>query len=211
MWVSLLRQLTPTRRPRRMPQGLAPVTARSAPHRLMRRLARPLLGAFLALIGVLAPVESPDLPAPLDDLAGARPASAQTDKWVVPGEPSQCPTTPGLYRPQPGDPGDGTASECVLEAPVCPKSRLHDDQYMTLSEEYPNFCEEIIYEAVDSDLYSKCNGERGLAVLIEVIEGPPDSRTCRLVHPATCRTGMHRISSTTCRAVQRRTLDHLAR
>ncbi len=167
----------------------------------MRRLARPLLGAFLALIGVLAPIESPDLPAPLDDLAGARPASAQT-VWVEPGEPSPCPTTPGVYRPQPGDPDDGTASECVLEAPVCPETRLHDDQYMTLSEEYPNFCEEIIYEADDSVLYTTCTGERGLAVLIE---GPSGSRTCRLVSPATCSAGMHRISSTTCRAVQRRT------
>ena len=163
------------------------------------RAAKLALCVVVALAVLVSPWESGLLPAPVQDLGGAH-AAAQTG-WVEPGTPDDCPTTPGLYRPQPGDPEHNTASECVLIARVCPESRLHEGRYMTLSDEYPNFCEESIAEVDDGDLYSACIGEKGLAVLEE---GSSGRGICRLVHPARCSAGMNRISATDCRAVQRR-------
>ena len=207
------------------------MTGARAARRTLRRLARPLVGAFLALSGILAPVEGPDLPRPLDGLVGAAPAHAQTPPlepdtssgWVTDGVPSPCPVIPVPWSPvapvAPDHPDYDdeaqaayeTASECVLELPACPESRLidHDDELavgaslgigriMALSSQYPNFCEESVARADDTDLYDECTNERGVAVL--AADG-----TCRLVHPAVCSDGMHRITASTCRAVQRRT------
>ena len=173
---------------------------------MLRRLFKPLLGALLALIGVLAPVESPDLPDLLDGLIGTAPVRAQTPPpmWVESGDPSDCPVVPAPWSPQPGDANDETASECVLETSACPASRIYRNQYMILSMEYPNFCEESVNEAVDSVLYNQCTNQRGVAMLRT---GPSGNRICRLVYPATCSDGMHRVSAAKCRAVRRRTWE----
>lgn len=161
---------------------------------------------MLAVIGALAPVEPPDLPAPFGGHTGANSAHAQTPppKWVETGDPSDCSTVPAPWSPQPGDPDEDTAAECVLEIDVCPASRLSSGRNMVLSTQYPNFCEERAEEAVDLPLYNQCTGEQGLAVQIN---GPVGNRVCQLVHPTTCSDGLHRINATTCRAVQRRTWE----
>ena len=216
-----------------MPEGLAAMsTGPEAKRRLRtRQLVRAFLGVILVLLGVLAPAGSPDLPAPLDDLAGAPLASAQTPPpTVIDGTPDPCLAAPVLWSPQPLDPDFMTASECVLELPACPESPLVTGQYMRLSappaglatqfpdlatlypdaieypriagmDRYPEFCEERVLQIDDPTAYNTCINLTGYTV-IQYTDG--GLAGCRLIHPISCAAGLHRDGSVTCRAVHRR-------
>ena len=197
-----------------MPQGLAPVSARPVPPLLLRRLGKPLLGAFLALVGVLAPIESSVLPDPIGDIIGSPEAAAQVGS-VISGIPNPCPTVPEPWDDAtPNDP-PGT---CILIRPACPVSPLSStipgvDVEFRLSLTYtsppglntfPDFCEARILQSQDSATYATCLASTGYAVL--TYQDGLDLG-CRLVIPASCVALMHRVRSDTCRAVQRRTWD----
>ena len=198
----------------------------------IRHRIRAFLGVVLVLLGVLAPAGSPDLPAPLDDLVGAPLASAQTPPppTVIDGTPDPCLATPVLWSPQPLDSDFMTASECVLELPACPESPLVSGHYMRLSvppaglatqfpdlallypnaieypriagmDRYPEFCEERVLQIDDPIIYNACINLTGYTVIQYTDGGQPG---CRLIHPISCAAGLHRDSSTTCRAVHRR-------
>ena len=187
---------------------------------------------MLALIGVLAPIESPDLPPPLDGLAGAPAASAQPPPppTVIDGTPDPCQTSPILWSPQTSDPDFMTAPECVLELPACPESPLVSGQYMRLSvppaglaTQFPDLA--VLYpdaieypQVAGMDRYPEFCEERVLQVddpvayntclnitgytVIQYTDGGQSG--CRLLFPIACAVGLHRSGLATCRAVHRR-------
>ena len=178
------------------------MTARRRPRlrRRLRPLVKWLLGAFLALIGVLAPIEPPGLPEPLH-LVGAPTASAQTT--VITGTPDACPEDPIDTRNWQVDTND--ASLCELRDLACAEHPLQSGTYLTPSTQYPDFCEAPpILEAVDATMYQDCEVLTGYA--IEIITRPT-GRECRMIQPARCASGLHRVGFNTCLRVQRRTWE----
>ena len=185
------------------------MTARPTSRPVLRRLFKPLLGAFLALIAVLAPIESPDLPAPLDDLAGAPPASAQTPT-VISGTPDPCPDPTDLrWKPNATDP-----SLCEIRDLACSEHPLVTGAYLSPSTEFPDFCEATVNPG-DPD-YAACTGPPvppgdppqtypGFVVMVDPITG-----SCRMIQPARCASQLHRTGFNTCLRVQRRTWSCLA-
>ena len=169
------------------------MTAGFTPRPVLRRLFKPLLGALLALIGVLAPIESPELLAPLDGLAGPSQALAQVGS-VAPGTPDNCPTAPAAWRPQPTDPEYPTASDCTLEIPPCLATPWDSSQYLQRSSQYPEFCE-ISVSNSDTN-YSACTAMTGVVVI-------DNGSVCRIIQNAVCPSGV-RINPTNCRTVERR-------
>ena len=195
------------------------------------------MGAFLALVGVLAPVESPNLPGPLDDHLGSAEAAAQTPppSSVVEGTPKPCRSSPAPWTPATGDPDYLTASECVLELPACPVSPLYSGTFMRLSvmpdqvalafptlpaypavtdlESYPDFCEDRVLLVDDQATYDACVSITGYVV--NTFTDDLGQVGCRLLYPTTCPAGLLSNTSKTCRAVQRRTwtcpANHVAR
>ena len=172
--------------------------------RRLRPLVKPLLGAFLALIGVLAPIESSRL-APLDDLIGAQPAAAQTTT-VVSGTPDGCPKDPTDTRGWVIDTGDD--SLCVLSQPVCPEHPMAElfpaltGTYLAPSADFPDFCEITVLESADPAMHTSCTGLTGSAIKET---GTSPNRECRIIQPARCAAQLHRIGFDACLRVQRRT------
>ncbi len=189
-----------------MPQGLAPVTARRA-RRLVRRAAKPLLCVVLALATLVSPWESGLLPGPLENLVGQPDAAAQTST-VINGTPDNCPTSPGLWSPQPGDSDHQSAPECILELPVCPEHPLTDlypalaGTHLAPSSDFPDFCEITVLESADPAMYASCTGLGGSAIKNT---GTAPNRECRIIQPARCAAQLHRIRFDACLRVQRRT------
>ena len=190
------------------------MTAHRTPHRLLRGLGKPLLGAFLALVGALAPIESSALPDPMGDMIGSRQAAAQVGS-VISGMPRPCPTSPEPWD----DAGQNDPPDtCILIRQACPVSLLSstdpavDVEFMpsiTYTDPpslntFPDFCEARILQSQDPATYATCLTSTGYAVLTYQDGTDPG---CRLVIPASCVALMHRITSDTCRAVQRRTWD----
>lgn len=179
-----------------MPQGLAPVTAGFTQRRWprLRPFVKPLLGAFLALTGVLAPIESPDLPAPLDDL-GEQPAwaRAQTSAVVAGVNTEGCPADATDLRPWIEDPIDN--SLCVLLTPPCLATPWDSGQYLQRSIQFPEFCE-ISVSSSDPN-YAACIVTTGVVVI-------NNGLTCRIIQNAICPSGV-RIGPFSCRVVERRT------
>ena len=201
------------------------------------RAAKLALCVVVALAVLVSPWESGLLPAPVQDLGGAH-AAAQTPPPVpvVSGTPDPCPTSPAPWTPQLTDPGYLTSSECVLELPACPQSPLNPPGtaiFMRLSappaglaaqfpslpidypdvpslRSYPDFCEERV---LDSDPeHATCLGMTGY-VVSQYVDGGQNG--CRLLHPIKCPAGLYMGTSSTCRAVERRTwvcpADHVPR
>ncbi len=159
----------------------------------LRPLAKPLLGAFLALIGVLAPIEGPDLPEPLESLAETRSALAQ-GSTVITGSPDPCRTDPAPWSPKTGDPDYLTADECTLELPPCLAAPWDGSVFLQRSTEYPEFCE-ISVASTDAS-YPACTAMTGVVVF-------NDGATCRIIQNAICPSGV-RVSPNNCRTVERR-------
>lgn len=168
------------------------MTARSTPRR-RPSLARWFLAAMLALIGAVAPIESPDLLGPLGELAGTSQALAQIGS-VVQGTPDNCPTTPAPWTPRPSDPGHTTSTECELLIPPCLATPWDSSQFLQLSAQYPELCE--ISVASSDPNYAACTAMTGVVV-------DNDGVRCRIIQNAICPSGV-RISPTTCRTVERR-------
>lgn len=166
---------------------------RTPPRRLrLRLLAKPLLGAMLALIGVLTPIESPDLPGPLEELAGSHSALAQTGP-VEPGMPDGCPEDPtDPYPSRWVESAD--ESECILLVLPCLATPWDGDTYLQPSTQYPEFCEFSVTNVETN--YSDCTAATGVVV-------EDDGLTCRIIQNAICPSGV-RISPTVCKTVQRR-------
>ena len=153
------------------------MTARPA----LRRLFKPLLGAFLTLTGVLAPIESPDLPEPLDGVYGTARAQAQ-NPTVITGTPDGCPKDSTDTR------NWQIASDrslCELRDIACPEHPLQTGTYLTRSIDFPDFCEAPVLEA--DPLYASCTTLTGSAIKISGTSpqpGVPDHPTgamCRAV------------------------------
>ena len=176
------------------------MTARPVPRPVLRRLFKPLLGALLVLLGILAPVEATDLPPPLDDLAGAAPASAQTPppRTVINGTPDPCPDPADLrWQPNATDP-----SLCEIRDSACSEHPLQPGTYLTPSVQYSDFCEDTVLQSVDPSMYQTCISLRGYVI--------QDTTTalgqqCRMIQPARCASQLHRTGFNTCLRVQRRT------
>ena len=189
--------------------------------RRRRRLLKALLGAALVIAGVLVPLEPANLPAPLADPGGGSAALAQTvnPPYVTLGTPTPCPPAPWVEND----------SLCVLQTAACPKSPLPGGKDLELSVgyndpdnpglyEYPGFCEDRVVEPPGptytpeeqavKDRYDACvAGVGGFVREQYSLPGPPVVPGCRLIRGATCATGLHRVDSNTCRAIQRRTWD----
>ena len=181
----------------------------------MRRLLRPLLGAALAAIGVLTPIEPATLPAPLDSLAPTSPILAQATTAVEDGEEGDCPTSPTQWFPSP----DG--SECHLDMAPCSRDPIPNmgDAVLSLSVgypdtdglnliEYPGFCEFRVLEGQGDVRYAACQAMTGFAVVEHdvdlIVNGQPQADAlCRLLLPAECPAGV-RIDVDKCRAIERR-------
>ena len=83
---------------------------------------------------------------------------------------------------------------------------------------YPGFCEQRFEDALDPILTDTQREARRLygaciagvpdfvrrRYLIPAVVDVPEIPGCRLIHPAVCDVGLHRVGSNTCRAVQRR-------
>ena len=170
------------------------MTARHAPRRRprLRPLAKWLVGATLALVGVLAPIESPDLPGPLETLAGPRSALAQTGS-VVPGSEDNCPQDPNdlrtAWQPNPNDP-----SQCVLLTAPCLPTPWDSHTYLQPSTQFPEFCE-LSVSSLDST-YTACTASTGVVV-------EDDGLVCRIIQNAICPSGV-RVGFDTCRTIERR-------
>ena len=179
------------------------MTARHRSRRGRRGLAKPLVGAFLALAGTLAPIDAPGLPEPLASLVGPSRASAQTDTGsVTEGTPDDCPDDPGNDEDQ-NDP-----SLCILTRPACAESPLQDEveeadtEFLEPSAEFPDFCAMTVLESESVEDFRRCTSLRGFVVEeFETDEG----RACRIIGPAACASGMHRVRHDECREVRRRT------
>ena len=182
-------RLSPARRPRRMPQGLAPVSsARGA----VRRPAGPWLGALLAVAALLAPVESWRLPGPVGAVAGSAEARAQSPATVQPGVPDGC--------------GGWSAVDelCVVEGEACPFSPfasvrppVDPPALMAPSTEFPEFCEETVDAATEPGVYAFCAAPLPAFVIID------DGFSCRALQLRTCEFGS-RVDINWCRGVRRR-------
>ena len=146
---------------------------------------------MLAVIGALAPVESAELPGPLEDFAGSRPALAQTGGVVV-GMEDDCPadqTDTRMWQPDPNDP-----SQCVLLTPPCLAAPWDAAQYLLPSTQYPEFCELSVLNSDPN--YPACTVATGVVVEIT-------GTVCRIIQVAICPSGV-RVSPVTCRIVERR-------
>ncbi len=195
-----------------MPTGLAVMTRAG--------LSRPLLGAALAVAGVLVPLDPGAVPEPLSAIAGDSPAAAQA--VIESGSPSPCPSG---WRPS----ADG--ADCRLEIDACPASPPDVGGALTPSvafpsppelaaldihgaeiHRYPGFCEVRLVEKDDAAAYDACTRATGFIRMTHEMEVSPDDPSiilhmCRLVTPAACAAGSeaHRVRSTKCRAISRRT------
>ena len=186
-----------------------------AGRRFARRPLRPLLGVLLAIVGVLAPVESAELPAQLDSVAGTSAVLAQ--RAVMDGIPGGCPTNPVPWSPT------LAGSECQLDMEPCLRvpvivssidsyvlrfsTLYHDTDGLTLNE-YPGFCELRILDVNDPAAYATCQAMTGFAVVEQdvdrIVGGVVQTDAlCRLLQPAACPVGV-RIDVDNCRAIQRR-------
>lgn len=186
-----------------------------------RRLARTLVGAALAAVALVSPLESGLLPGPANVSLGESEALAQQS--TKDGTADDCPSTPFQYQPDSADP-----SLCVLELPACPMSPFNTGQLMKLSMpfpdvwsafpspsysqdpgypagdytangygRYPEFCEEWVRQDTSPGDYATCVDLTGYAVR-------DDGTVCRIFHPIRCVAGLHQHGSQTCKAMQRR-------
>ena len=172
-----------------------------------RRLLRPLLGAALVIAGILVPLEPAALPAPLENLA-PDPAALAQEAPIVNGDAEDCPE---------GSSESPSGAECIRETPACLSPAMPGDEVLRLSVgydpdldlyEYPGFCEHRTFRLDDEDSY-QCVFRGGFIVWEEPVqrvieEETKDDHVCRIMQPAACDVGI-RVSSTTCRAVERRT------
>lgn len=156
-----------------------------------------LLAALLILAPVLAPIEAPDLPAPLGDLVGAPPASAQST--IFDGTLSNCPADPTDTRSWAVNPTDN--SLCELSVPACREHPLESDTYLDLSTEFLSFCEATVLESANAAKYQSCIALMGY--VIKTTGTAPD-RQCRMILPARCPAGLNHVKHDTCISVQRR-------
>ncbi|MCY4629882.1 MAG: hypothetical protein OXE75_03200, partial [bacterium] len=212
-----------TAEPAHRPSSTRAVRRRGS--RTRRRLIRSLLGAALAVAGVLVPLEAADLPDPLDALAADAAVLAQ-DQPVADGTAEPC---PARYTASSDD-----ASLCVLETSACPDApaALGGGPLMpsvnypeTLAADmrrigrYPDFCEARYLESADRALYGACRNTRGFVVrhhfripeldgegnpVLDDRDRPVASNLCRILHPTICSVGAQ-IEPYTCRATRRRT------
>ena len=192
----------------RMPRRSRASTLR----RRTRWRPRPVVLAGLVLVGVLAPVAGARLPAPLDELAGTRAASAQP-AVIVDGAPGLCPSTPVQWVPS------GTGAECVLEMEPCPAAPVFAGLRLVYSVgypdtdglnlvEYPVMCELRILEPNDPVAYGECASRTGYVKMLvpvdHVLNGLlTTSNLCRLLQPAECPAGVQ-VEPDVCTAIQRR-------
>lgn len=177
-----------------------------------RGLIRLLLATCVTTTGALAPVAGTRLPAPIDDLIGAEPASAQTPV-IVAGTPGDCPTDPVQWSPS------TAGSECELWMEPCPVAPVvgslslrysvgyPDTDGLTL-ETYPLMCELRILAVNDPVVYDACVNEAGFVKKVDDVErivaGEQETvQLCRLLHPAECPAGVQ-IEPGRCRAIARR-------
>lgn len=166
----------------------------------MRRLVWPWLGVFLAVVGVLAPIESSRLPGPLDAVSGSAEAGAQPPSTVEDGVPDSC--------------GDWTAhfDLCVIEGEACPFSPFESVRppsapvlFMAPSIEFPEFCEETVNAATEPAAYALCAGPDpfdpadNMAGIVTMVNGSD----CRALQFRACEFGS-RVSLNWCRGVRRR-------
>ena len=161
-----------------------------------------LLGALLVLVGVLAPVESPDLPAPLDGLAGAPRASAQAlTPTVFDGDPDPCPNPPDSTDTRDWKEDRNDPSLCVLRDSACGEHPLDPGTHLSPSVEFPDFCEATVLESADASMYQACTSLRGYVIQDTTT---PTGQECRMIRPARCASQLHRVGFNTCLRVQRR-------
>jgi len=177
-----------------------------------------------------APLGAGLLPSPVSEALGGRAAAAQSTPPAThtTGTPQECPGSPFEWKPQSGDPGHGTASECTLDLPACPVSPLDSARVMRLSaptsetaarfggmadrfpdglDRYPEFCEERI--PTGDSTHGTCLALKGVVVMAYTEGG---TSGCRVLTPTACAevpyntgtVGMHRSGGQSCRAVQRR-------
>ena len=182
-----------------------------------RRLLFPLLGVALTTIGVLAPLETTDLPDALGGVAGASAVSAQNA--VEEGHPHGCRTDPVQWQLS------LDLSECHLDVAPCPVEPVivgpvigevflesswtypsNRDGLGLLT--YPGFCELRILEVNDPDAYEQCRNTTGFAVVDDEVELIVEEITetvayCRLLQPAECPAGV-RVDVDICRTIERR-------
>lgn len=168
-----------------------------------RRQFKWLLGALLALIGVLAPVESPNLPPPLDDLAGVAAASAQTPppSSTIDGSPDPCRTGWVLHSTDP--------SLCERLVTACAENPLDANTYstpslgahLTPSVEFPDFCELTVLEATDVTMYQDCAALTGYVVKLTT---GPAGLECRFIAPMRCPSDLNRTRVDRCQYLERR-------
>jgi hypothetical protein len=146
-----------------------------------------------------------------------------TTAGVECGEADDCPEAPeGTPRPWSADSDD--PSLCVLILPACPlsppSSPLDSGQpvrYTVPSEEFPEFCEDVVSESEDHELYRQLyrhlNGVIVESAPCEVTHSLPPGRSgyaiktatvlnaggenvgaCRIIVPGRCPRGMHRLT-----------------
>ena len=188
-----------------------------------RSLARFLLGAALAIAGVVVPLEAPALP----------------DSPVQAQDPPSTPVIAGTAEscPSPYQPSGSNAALCILETTACrdapaslgggpmqPSVQLPEivDVNMRRTAGYPDFCEARYLEKDDEAGYAACRNTAntlGLIVRWHVMEEAVDGdgnpelddqgdpvllHLCRIIHPATCPAGAQ-VGPYECRSVRRRT------
>ena len=153
--------------------------------------AKWLVGAMLAFLGALAPIESPDVSRPLGDLIGTSPALAQTGA-VSQGTPDSCPKDPLDTRPWQVDLAD--SSQCELLLPPCLATAWDSTVYLLPSSQYPELCEISVLNSDPN--YAACTATTGVVV-------DDDGVRCRIIQNAICPSGV-RVSPTNCRTVERR-------
>lgn len=155
-----------------------------------------LLGALLVLVPVLAPIDAPDLPAPLDTFAGASRVLAQSSSITRTGVPDPCP--PGLQS----DTSD--ESLCVLEAKACPENPLRPGEYLEPSTGFSRLCEKTVNFRTgrhDVDDFDKCHNLKGFLTkrngfktqatiggsMVDILVYSP---SCRITSLSSCPSGL---------------------
>lgn len=222
-----------TERPqsRRAPRPRAGLcNRRPASHRpgAPRLKLRAVIGTALVLAGFVAPVGTDVLPDAIEDIAVETSARAQTTA-LTPGTPGDCPDQPRQYTALAG-------GECELVTEACPESPVNNGIIMSESSGFPDavdlsgntihkyhdFCEQRILEKDKLADYTSCTSTPGFVVMTHEIETQVDAlgdeitdangnaliwHMCRLLHPAACAAGLHRVLSNQCRATVRRTWE----
>lgn len=200
--------------------------------RKARGTGKAAVAVLLALVAVVAPVDAPRVPVPIDSVIGTGAAAAQTS----PGTPDQCGdplaanaldwpypirdwpyshdaddlnlAVAGEWTPQPTDPDFATSPVCVLQIPPCPPvpwiATPPEPEFLEPAAEYPDFCE-IVIDVTDptlGHLYSDCADAALLGSTVALITDDPGV-TCTVRTPMSCPVGLRRAHDA-CRVIQRR-------